>query len=399
MKIEDQDLENLRKFVEKKFGKEISNHSDCLALEAELKLLNKTINPQTIRRFFGHIKYNGGFSEYTKDVFAFYVGYPTFSAFKKSVSENEISSFFKNENQEFSSTDFWLASEDLCKRMMDSPSLLAKTHHQVIQYPSACEFFVEHHPMRDLSCTVYAQYFHEYLKYKNTTEAKLFAYGFLFMGAFLSENEILMELYHSKIAETQLSPEVYLLPAGRKYGVQLLYTWLKNDDEAFQKSYQEMLSARKDYIKASEKSVCSFEYAVLEHLIFTNKTEEMQFLIENNTAQKYKDREFVPQDRKENHDEVWKILCAVAYFKMGNNSQCQYYLNSVDIKKLAVGWVKYYSILFYFILAQFANTNDKKTILNKIYHLISETHFTYYQQYINSTDDYSLHNSNTEVIL
>ena len=94
MKIEDQDLENLRKFVEKKFGKEISNHSDCLALEAELKLLNKTINTQTIRRFFGHIKYNGGFSEYTKDLFAFYVGYPSFSAFKKSVSENEISSFF-----------------------------------------------------------------------------------------------------------------------------------------------------------------------------------------------------------------------------------------------------------------------------------------------------------------
>lgn len=271
-------------------------------------------------------------------------------------------------------------SEILCHKISESPAHLSNIHHQLLKYPQARTFFMEHHPMRDLAGTVYTQYFQEYLKYEHSNEAKLFAYGFLYMAAFLTENRSFMQIYFQQILETELTPEVYILPAGRKFGVQLLHYWFLKDNKNFNEKYSEMLEARNIYKKVSEKSVCSFEYAVLEHLIFTDKTEEMLFLIENNTSQIFSDREFVRQERKENHEECWKIMCAVAYFKMEEYAICEKYLSEVFLEKLSVGWQKYFSIVFYFIKFEFADIDEKSEIKTRIEKFVAETNFTYYNK-------------------
>lgn len=385
MKIESHHRQSLRNAVERKFGKPIQSNAECLALVDLLSAQEKSVTAQTVRRFFRIIPYDGGFNSYTLDAFAKFCGYQNFASFKNAQSEKDLADFFGDQNGSFSQADYWQKGEQLCITIQDSPELLANVHHELMKFPQARIFFIEHHPMRDLSCTVYAQYFQEYLKYHHSNEARLFAYGFLFMGAFLSQNEEFMDIYFQKIQETDLTSDIYVLPAGRKFGVPLLYYWLKKDDDNFRLTYNEMLKARDDYKEASEKSVCSFEYAVLEHLLYTDKTDEMKFLIENNTFQQYSDRDFVPQNRKENHEEVWKIMCSVAYYHMKDFDTCHKHLNSVWIDHLSVGWKKYYSILYLFIVREFLAGEEKDHITQKIADLMEETHFSYYEKYLGST--------------
>ena len=380
MDTEKKILEELRNAVSNKLGKQITSSSHCDELSAELNKIGFIINQQTFRRFFGLIKSSGKFHIFTLDALSQYCGFPDFSSFKKSLIENELEVFFGDIEAQHPEFNYWALSESICRKIIDSPSLLASVHHQLVKYPLARTFFIEHHPMRDLAGTVYAQYFHDYLKYEHANEAKLFAYGFLYMSAFLTENPEFMEIYSQKISETELTSEVYVLPAARKFGVPLLQSWLKKEEQNFIEIYNEMLAAREIYKKSSENSVCSFEYTVLEHLIFTDKTEEMRFLIEHNTFQVHNDREFIPQDRKENHDICWNIMCAVAYLKMEEYTECEKYLAKVHLDQLSLGWKKYYSILFYFVKYEFANFEEKVIIENELRRLIEDTHMVYFAE-------------------
>ena len=386
MNIEDRNLHHLRQAVSEKFGKEVKTAVHCTELALKIEKKGQLINSQTFRRFFGLIKSTGGFSNYTLDTLAQYIGHQNFAAFKKSLIENELDLFLGNIGTDISTNNYWKLSEDLCAKVADSPALLANVHHQLLKYPLARTFFIEHHPMRDLAGTVYAQYFHDYLKYERSNEAKLFAHGFLYIGAFLTENEEFMDIHAEKIRSIELTSEVYVLPAGRKFGVQLLQAWRNKDDAYFLQTYQELLEAKKTYQETSEKSVCSFEYSVLEHLIFTDKTDVMRFLIENTTSQRYSDKNFVPEDRKKNHDVCWNIMCATAYLKMKEYDTCKIYLDKVQLQELSLGWKKYYAILYYFVKYEFAEVDEKEKIKNKLRNLIEETYFTHYYNLLKNLD-------------
>lgn len=314
MDTEKQVLNELRIEVSKRLGKEISSSAHCDQLSNEIKKIGFIINPQTFRRFFGFIKNSGKFHIYTLDTLSKYCECTDYAHFKKNLTENELHLFLGNLGTESDELNYWTLSENLCQKISDSPSLL----------------------------------------------------------------EEFMHLYSQRIRETDLSPEVYVLPAARKFGVLLIQSWIKNDKKGFTDIYNQTLHTRKTYKEVSEKSVCSFEYAVLEHLIFTDKTEEMRFLIENNTFQVHNDREFVPQDRKENHDVCWNIMCVMAYLKMKEYAECIRYLNKVNLEHLSLGWKKHYSILYYFVKHEFADTEERFTIENNLAQLIEETHFTYY---------------------
>ena len=138
-----------------------------------------------------------------------------------------------------------------------------------------------------------------------------------------------------------------------------------------------MKQVRLQYIGASEKSVCSFESTVLESLIFTNRTKEMKFLIDNNTFQKESEQGYIPAQRKKTHDEVWNILCAASYQKLGDEKNKEWYLSRVNLENLGIGWKKYYSMIYYFIRLPNDDEN-KNNLISNIENLIEETYFSYY---------------------
>lgn len=191
-----------------------------------------------------------------------------------------------------------------------------------------------------------------------------------------------MDLYYNKVKETELTENVHVIPAGLKFGVQLLYADFTGNENLFKRYFAEMKKARLRYRTASEKSVCSFESTVLESLIFTNRSQEMKFLIENNTFQVNNDEDYIPSKRKETHDEVWKILCAVAYQKMGDKKNTERFLNQINLKNLGTGWKKYYSLLYYSVYFHSAQQDQKIECFSKLKILIGETYFCYYQNYL-----------------
>lgn len=141
-------------------------------------------------------------------------------------------------------------------------------------FPLARKYFIEHHPLRDMIGTVYSQCFLAYLKFNTSNQAKIFEYGFLCKNAFLLQNTELMELYYKKVKKTELTDEVHVIPAGLKFGVQLLYADFTDNNLLFRKYFVERKKVRLQYKEASEKSFCSFEYTVLESLVFSNRTKK-----------------------------------------------------------------------------------------------------------------------------
>ncbi|KIA88578.1 hypothetical protein [Kaistella jeonii] len=384
----------LQKNVVRHYGKQINNATDCINLASLLtEKFNTNISAQTLRRFFGLIKSTSGSGHFTLDLLSKFCGYKDFKHFSHSYSNTELELFFGN--IENTNQNYWEKSEQLCKQIANSPGLLVTTHRRLMSFPMARKYFIENHPLRDMLGTVYSQYFSAYLKFSTSNEAKIFAYGFLFKSAFLLQNKELMELYIKKVRDTEITDDVYLIPAGLKYGVQLLYADFTGNEYLFRKYFAEMKKVRLQYIEASEKSVCSFEYTVLESLIFTNRTKEMKFLIENNTVQKDSDKDFIPAKRKKIHDEVWKILCATAYQKMDDQKNSDLYLSRVNLENLGIGWEKYYSMMYYFVQLKSTDQHERLNIISKIKILIDDTYFSYYEDLLS---DY-LNVSEKELVL
>ena len=374
-------VNQLRKNIEKKFGKDIQTATDCDNLVSLITRDCKTnISSQTLRRFFGLIKTTSGYSHFTLDLLSQFCGYSNFKDFRNACNNQELELFFGNSDN--TNHNYWDRSEQLCQQIIKSPDLLVSTHHRLMSFPMARKYFMENHPLRDLLGSVYVQYFSAYLKYNTSNEAKIFAYGFLFQSSFLLQNTESMDLYYNKVKETELTENVHVIPAGLKFGVQLLYADFTGNENLFKSYFAEMKKARLRYRTASEKSVCSFESTVLESLIFTNRSQEMKFLIENNTFQVNNDEDYIPSKRKETHDEVWKILCAVAYQKMGDKKNTERFLNQINLKNLGTGWKKYYSLLYYSVYFHSAQLDQKIECFSKLKILIGETYFCYYQNYL-----------------
>ena len=374
-------VNQLRKNIEKQFGKDIQTATDCDNLVSLITRDCKTnISSQTLRRFFGLIKTTTRSSHFTLDLLSQFCGYSNFKDFRNACNNQELELFFGNSDN--TNHNYWDRSEQLCQQIIKSPDLLVSTHHRLMSFPMARKYFMENHPLRDLLGSVYAQYFLAYLKYNTSNEAKIFAYGFLFQSSFLLQNTESMDLYYNKVKETELTENVHVIPAGLKFGVQLLYADFTGNENLFKSYFAEMKKARLRYRTASEKSVCSFESTVLESLIFTNRSQEMKFLIENNTFQVNNDEDYIPSKRKETHDEVWKILCAVAYQKMGDKKNTERFLNQINLKNLGTGWKKYYSLLYYSVYFHSAQLDQKIECFSKLKILIGETYFCYYQNYL-----------------
>jgi len=376
-------IQQLRQNVIRNFGQPINTATDCIHLATLLtQKFNTNISPQTLRRFFGLIKSASASGLFTLNLLSKFCGYEDFKNFGNSYSNRELQLFFGN--AENTTQNYWEKSEQLCKQITNSPELLVSTHHRLMSFPMARKYFMENHPLRDMLGSVYSQYFSAYLKFSTHNEAKIFAYGFLFQSEFLLQNKELMELYYRKVKDTELTDEVHVIPAGLKFGTQLLYADLTGNEYLFRKYFAQMKKARLQYIKASERSVCSFESTVLESLIFTNRKKEIRFLIENNTFQKIKDEVFIPSTRKNTHLEVWNILCATAYFNLGDQTNAEEYLQRVNLENLGIGWKKYYSLMYYCALVKYSDHGKNTEIISKLNILIQETGFSYFENILHN---------------
>lgn len=110
----------------------------------------------------------------------------------------------------------------------------------------------------------------------------------------------------------------------------------------------------------------------------------MKFLIDNNTFQKDNDEGFIPSQRKTTHDELWNILCATGYQKLGEKENAEQHFNRVNLDILEIGWKKYYSLLYYFVQLNIEVSLHKTDIISTLKKLIDETYVSYYDDLLNN---------------
>nr|WP_185148091.1 hypothetical protein [Ornithobacterium rhinotracheale] len=416
----------LKQVVVKKFGRPIVTHKDSQELANFIRVQNVPVSSQTIRRIFGLIKYDSKPSLEVLNAFANYVGYDHFNHFLSDNLESQLDFLFseKAETQDYwdaceklsyellsspemvaicqekhflsdnlesqldflfsekaETQDYWDACEKLSYELLSSPEMVAICQEKLTKLPLARDYFIENHPLRDLICTGYAMYFQEYLKYKYTLESRLFAYGFLFIGAFLSENRPFIDIYYQQMENTPITypPNgVFHLPAARKFGVPLLHAWLYRDEKRFREKFNEMLKVRPMYEYSSKYHAFSFDQEIVEHLALTDRFEEMRYIVDTTLAQVNPDT--TASSRQTSQHETWKILKAYVYLNTGEKTLAENYFKAVNLSLINPGWQKYYTILYHFVGYYFCSSRQKKETIKKIEELINETHFTFYYQ-------------------
>ncbi|UOH78397.1 hypothetical protein MT996_02755 [Ornithobacterium rhinotracheale] len=371
-------IDLLKQVVVKKFGRPIVTHKDSQELANFIRVQNVPVSSQTIRRIFGLIKYDSKPSLEVLNAFANYVGYDHFNHFLSDNLESQLDFLFSEKAE---TQDYWDACEKLSYELLSSPEMVAICQEKLTKLPLARDYFIENHPLRDLICTGYAMYFQEYLKYKYTLESRLFAYGFLFIGAFLSENRPFIDIYYQQMENTPITypPNgVFHLPAARKFGVPLLHAWLYRDEKRFREKFNEMLKVRPMYEYSSKYHAFSFDQEIVEHLALTDRFEEMRYIVDTTLAQVNPDT--TASSRQTSQHETWKILKAYVYLNTGEKTLAENYFKAVNLSLINPGWQKYYTILYHFVGYYFCSSRQKKETIKKIEELINETHFTFYYQ-------------------
>jgi len=153
------DFENLLKEeVEKLFGNRIVNATDCKNLSVKIHNATGTsISSQTLRRFWGIIKYENKISNYTRNTLSKYVGYLDFNDFinkvqnvafrQPSIDFTIIQSIYKNNTEHADNWSLWHEgiSRILAENIIYNQNLFEQFVQTLHTNQSAMDFVIAHY--------------------------------------------------------------------------------------------------------------------------------------------------------------------------------------------------------------------------------------------------------------
>lgn len=379
--IDFEKLSHLKKMTEHKFGRTITTSKDCIDLTNALLKINNSanLNSQTIRRLYGLVKNDFSPSIYTLDLLAQYVANSYWADYNfKIQAENNtlaladwILDYYANEKFGFTQVvDLIAESEDLQNILLVKLAKLRSAHWMLF----------EHRPLRDsLNKKSYIKALEVYLDDKGTTEAEIFVYGMFFKRALLSENKNDIEKYYHIIEDTTLTKDVHNIPAGRKYGVPLVYYHLTRDEINFKKAFNEALTVRDNYISRMDYNGTNFDSTIIEHLLLIGRYEEIKIVWGLHIKSKVK---YCTTTDSECYQQFNLLVEAYAL------GQQKFYkkIMKFDSNKMRVGERKYYNLFFLAYLIKFTKKSSQQKLIKlniQFEELIEDTGYTYFKNLIN----------------
>lgn len=379
--IDFEKLSHLKKMAEHKFGRTITTSKDCIDLTNALLKINNSanLNSQTIRRLFGLVKNDFSPSIYTLDLLAQYVAnsYWADYNFKEQTENNTLAladwiiDYYANEKFGFTQVvDLIAESEDLQNMLLVKLAKLKSAHWMLF----------EHRPLRDsLNKKSYTKALEVYLDNKGTTEAEIFVYGMFFKRALLSQNKNDIEKYYHIIDNITLTKDVHNIPAGRKFGIPLLYFNLKKDEINFNKAFNEALSIRDNYTSKMDYYGTNFDSTIIEHLLLIGRYEEIKIVWGLHLKSKVK---YCTTLDSECYQQFNLLVEAYAF------GQQKFYkkIMKFDSNKMRVGERKYYNLFFLAYLIKFTKKSSQQKLIKlniQFKELIEDTGYTYFKNLIN----------------
>lgn len=390
MKLTSEELDYLRQRIETAYGKKVENAADCKLLSEKVSnKLNVSVSYQTFRRIFGLIKASNSFEKSTLNTIARFLGSSDIAAllaeYKKDADAAHRAIVKTYENifkvDDAHSQKYWLMNDHLTEQVIRDKKLMDMLVPVIMKYPAGRVHFLECHPLRDFINTDYRKFFTEYQKYKYNNEARLFTHGYMGMGDYLSGDFKGFKKHYEVIAATELIPEVYHVPAARKFGISFLYALHTKDDELFQATLADMEKVRPNYFPSAEWAICSFDYILLGHLILTDKYELFAHIL-HTTVRQVRD-DVTPEKRQIYHREVWKLYDAFAAYHTGDRTKAKEMLESFEPDKVDFGHKMLYELHFLSLYKNFVRENDEQEKINaRMKELIAKTKFSYFNRFL-----------------
>ncbi|GAB1463781.1 hypothetical protein [Pedobacter sp.] len=380
--VDEHKLSHLKKMVETKFGRPITSSKDCNDLANYLANIQNegNINPQTIRRLFGLVKTEHSPSLFTLNLLAKYTQNCAWANYQPQQEIDSNTNLLANLIIDFYADPLFGYNQivdDIC----ENDALQSLLLNRLATIPAAQGMFFENRPLRDCLNKSFKHALPIYLNSKgNTNEAKLFTYGMLFWSAFLTENRNDINLYFKLIEEMPLTNDIYNIPAARKFGVQLMYYHLTNNETEFIKWFEKTLDIRQENIHLTnfDWNFMNFDFVIIEHLLLIGKYDCCQevWQLHQQDKQKY---QRVKQE-VQSFDQ-YRILidafCHKGYYKP---------VMQFDANATRLGERKFYTLLF--IIYQLNHAQQKahlkrQKLTKQLNNLITDTGYTWFYKLVN----------------
>ncbi|MFN4235046.1 MAG: hypothetical protein ACK4IK_09605 [Bacteroidia bacterium] len=384
-KIDKNTIEKLKEEVSKTFAKPILNPIDCDKLSDDIFSKTKHyISSSTLKRFWGFHHINFYPSYQTLNILSAYCGFDGFHNFNFNKKEKSIISEadIKLLNEIFNETDYLsikdlkeydesmqLITRKVALKLRENPKYFESCIKDLAKNKLAQIFYFEHFPDYDILVEYQFKAYEEYLKHKNTCEAKVFGNSLLFFRGFLLEDKILMKKYYKILSSINLEENIHPMAIGRLYKCFLLYnTYVENKESKDLIKHIFSIEKKMPRVGLHFTNFPGFHYFVADGLILCNYNKEAIKLITKAFENYNITREF-----------VWKgyyrqlqLMLAEAYYNIGEKEKSEKLISKINPESFYFITRNYFRTRYLILKYKVSkNIKYKKEAINRI----NESHF------------------------
>lgn len=373
----------VKKEVEQVFGQKVLTSRDCNRLSAEiLRKVGETLNPHTLRRFFGLVQADYPPSVNTLSLLLRYCGFTSIEQFLKlqatAVAELvpvEAESLVSYLSTLFTQTPVREANDEIFLAIVRNtidyinqrPELADAFHRSIAGTRNGQSYYFEQFVNIDALNGHFGQGLAYYLKEKKTDEAQVFGHALLALNGWLTEND--RQLFHHAEEVLRHRADLHIHPfvLGRFYATQLFYAVGRGGDVA-----KVLKEAVKMHVQVKPQPYnyrlfpC-FEYCFAFALLTTGHYEEAQYYV-NYGLRHYRDRH---QYVDPGYYATLQLIRANALIRLGGQREADRLLGTIHPEQFYVMTRKVDNILY--LVAQLLIDRKNPGARERLAELVDET--------------------------
>ncbi len=369
----------LTKEIEYVFARKVNSSRDCLLLSEEVfHKTGMTINPNTLRRFFGLVKWNYPPSAGTLEILAKYCGCQSIEEVLTINHEDHTSMVFTRENilhylvsifkeikvKSVNDETFLFLVRHTIIFINRNPQLIDEFQREVAKTKNGQEFYFEQFVNIDKLDSYYGDGLRYYVNEKSDAEAKVFAHSLLVFRYWLTGENEKLEREYSLVCENKFSTSFHPFVSGRYFATCLYHAHVKNlaTEKLLQEAYK-VWSKLTPGLENYRLFPC-FEYVFGEALVLTGHYQEALMYIQAALKNYPEQHSYVDVS----YYEKLKLWEAFTLVKTGNMLIIE--IELADFHFLS----KKYATILYLLMKLKIKSRDKKMRL-QLNELVNDTGF------------------------
>jgi tetratricopeptide (TPR) repeat protein len=383
--MEYEQIESLKREVEKTFGQKVLTSADCYLLsEAILEKTKVKLSFNTLRRFFNLMNSPYSYSMNTVNIFVRFCGFSSNDDFITYYQKGNIDSgniehrklldyldhvFKKIKLKDSNDRTFNHLVHETIDFLKKYPGLSTPFHQEIAQTYNGQKIYFEKFINLDKLNSYYGNGLCHYLMANKSKEAKIFGHYFIGLKNWLIMNDTEAAAHFKEVVKYTLGPQTHPLFGSCYFSAHLL---LANISDS---RYGDILIQAREYYntikpgKGRGKIFPLFEHYLSNALILTGQYEEALFYIEEALKKK---KNYVFNRTDLNFFESLRLYKSIALLQLGKTKLAKETLSLINPEKFSFLHRQFMTSLYLFAKQHFNKTTAQQIQIN---YLISETGF------------------------